>query len=131
MEENKVALSDSLVKGALWVYNMSVNWLGYSPLQLVTGQVVMVPGLTTGSIAAKSMTDSEAVRRMMENLLRIMSEFCKSNMRRKLKDCQDLRVNEYQHQGNYIEGDKVCLKPLNGNIWLGPAVVVHQQGQCV
>ena len=42
MEENKVALSDSLVKAAAWTHNTSVNRLGYSPLQLVTGQAVMV-----------------------------------------------------------------------------------------
>ena len=36
MEENKVALSDSLVKAAAWTYNTSVNRLCYSPLLLVT-----------------------------------------------------------------------------------------------
>ena len=75
MEENRVALSDSLIKAAAWTHNTSVNRLGYSPLQLVTGQAVMVPGLTTGNIATESMTDSEAVRRTIENLMKIMSEF--------------------------------------------------------
>ena len=41
----------------------------------MTGQAVMVPGLTTGNVATESMTDSEAVRRTMENLMRITSEF--------------------------------------------------------
>ena len=47
MEEHKVALSYSFVKAAAWTHNTSVNRLGYSPLQLVTGQAVTVPGLTT------------------------------------------------------------------------------------
>ena len=47
MEEHKVALSDSLVKAAAWTHNTSVNKLGYSPLQLVMGQAVTVPGLNT------------------------------------------------------------------------------------
>ena len=68
MEENKVALSDSLVKATAWTHNTSVNNIGYSPLQLVTGQAVMVLGLTTGKVATESMSDSEAVHRMMENL---------------------------------------------------------------
>ena len=49
-----------------------MNKLGYSPLQLVTGQAVMIPGLTTGNEATESMTDSEAVRRIMENLMKII-----------------------------------------------------------
>ena len=32
MEQNKVALSDSLVKAAAWTHNMSIKKLGYSPL---------------------------------------------------------------------------------------------------
>ena len=76
MEEQKVPLSDSLVKAAAWTHNTSVNELGYSPLQLVTGQAVMVPGLTTGNLETKSMTTSEAVRRTMQNLMGITSEFC-------------------------------------------------------
>ena len=75
MEEQKVSLSDSLVKAAAWTHNTLVNKLGYSPLQLVTGQAVMIPGLTTGNEATESMTDSEAVRRTMENLMWITTEF--------------------------------------------------------
>ena len=75
MEEYKVSLSDSLVKAAAWTHNTSVKKLGYSPLQLVTGQAVMIPGLTTGNVATESMMDSEAVSRTMENLMRITSEF--------------------------------------------------------
>ena len=75
MEQHKTPLTDSLVKAAAWTHNTSVNKLGYSPLQLVTGQAVMIPGLTTSNVAKESMTDSEAVQRMMENLMRITSKF--------------------------------------------------------
>ena len=81
MEEHKVALSDSLVKAAAWTHNTLVNRFGCSPLQLVTGQAVTIPSLTTGNMATDSMTDSKAVRRTMENLMRITSEFCESNTR--------------------------------------------------
>ena len=131
MEQHKTPLTDSLVKAAAWTHNTSVNKLGYSPLQLVTGQAVMVPGLTTSNVATESMTDSEAVRRTMENLMRITSEFRELDMRKKLKDCQNLRVRDYQHRRNYVEGDKVWFQPLNGNAWIGPALVVTQRGQSV
>ena len=50
----------------------------------------MIPGLTTGNEATESMTDSEAVRRTMENLMQITKEFHDSDMREKLKDCQNI-----------------------------------------
>ena len=124
MEEHKTPLDDSLVKAAAWTHNTSVNRLGYSPLQLVTGQAVTLPGLTTDNVATESMSFSEAVRRTIENLMRITSEFRESDLRKKLKDCQNLRVINYQHCRNYVEGDKVWFQPLNGNAWIGPALVV-------
>ena len=52
-------------------------------------------------------------------------------MRRKLKECQSIHIQEYQHPGDDLEGDKVWFQPLNGNALLGPAAVVCQQGQSV
>ena len=60
MEEKKTTLSDSLIKAAAWTHNTSINKLGYSPLQLVTGKSVTLPGLTTGNVSTESMTDCEA-----------------------------------------------------------------------
>ena len=63
--------------------------------------------------------------------MKINSKFRETDMRRKLNECQKVRIQSYQHRGNYIEGDKVWFKPLNGNAWLGLAVVVCQRGQSV
>ena len=52
-------------------------------------------------------------------------------MRRKLKDCQNIQVQDYQHQRNYVEGDKVWFQPLNGNVWIELAILVTQRGQSV
>ena len=97
MEDEKVALSDSLVKAAAWTHNTSVNKMGYSPLQLVTGKAVAIPGLTCGNVATESMIDSEAVRRTLENLMKITSEFRESDMRKKLNECQKVRTQAHQH----------------------------------
>ena len=86
MEEKKTPLTDALVKAAAWTHNTSVNKLGFSPLQLVTGKAVTLPGLTTGNVASESMTDSEAVQRTIENLTRTVSEFREADMRKKLKE---------------------------------------------
>ena len=45
-------------------------------------------------------------------------------MRKKLKDCQGIRTQAYQHLGDYVEGDIVWYQPMNGNSWLGPAQVL-------
>ena len=87
MEENKTSLSNSRVKAASWTHNISINKLGYSPLQLVTGRAVILPGITRGNVATVSMTDPEAVQRTMGNLVKVMSEFNKAIIRQKLKEC--------------------------------------------
>ena len=63
--------------------------------------------------------------------MRITSEFQELDMRKKLKYCQSVRIRDYQHRRDYVEGDKVWFQPLNGNAWIGPALVVTQRGQSV
>ena len=74
MEEKKTA-TDSLVKAAAGTHNTFVNKLGYSPLQLVTGKSVTLPGLTTRNTGTERMTYCEAFQRTMENLNKSVSEF--------------------------------------------------------
>ena len=87
----------SLVKAAAWTQNTSVNKLGYSPLQLVIGKSVTIPGLTSSNVATESMTESEAVQRTLENIMKISSKLRGSDMRRKLNKCQKVRIQAYQH----------------------------------
>ena len=77
-------LEDSLVKAAARTHNTSVNKLGYTPLKLVTGKAVTLPGLTTGNEATESMTDSEAVQRTMELLSKTTQNFREAEMKKKL-----------------------------------------------
>ena len=116
LEEKKTALNDSLVKTTAWTHNTSVNKLRYTPLQLVTGIAVTLPGPTTGNIATESLTDSEAVQRTMELLAQTTLEFREVDMRKKLKECQGIRTQAYQHMRDYIERDIVWYQPLNGNL---------------
>ena len=115
MKKKKVQHTDSLVKAAAWTHNTSINKLGYSPLQLVTGKAVVIPGLTTGNVATESKTITEAIQRTIKNLTRIISEFRESDMRQKLEDCQDFWISSSNHTGGFIEGDKVRFQPFNGN----------------
>merc|ERR1712089_84979 len=42
-----------------------------------------------------------------------------------------IRVRNFQHQGNYIAGDKVWYQYKDGNAWLGPAEVIYQKVNAV
>ena len=87
----------------------------------MTGKAITFPDLTTGNVAIESMKDSDVVQRNMENPAKIMAEFCKADMKHKLKEFQGIWVQSYQHLDEYIEGDLVWYQPLNGKSWLGPA----------
>ena len=49
MDDKKTPFIDALVKVLAWTHNTSLNKLGYSSLQLVTGKAVTIPGLTMGN----------------------------------------------------------------------------------
>merc|ERR1711905_74413 len=49
----------------------------------------------------------------------------------KLKECQEVRVRSYQHQKNYVKGDKVWYQYKDGNAWYGPGEVIYQKGNTV
>ena len=63
MEEDKKMVLQEAVTMAAWTHNTNVNKLGYSPLQLVTGKSIVLPGLTTGNIATDSLYDDEALKK--------------------------------------------------------------------
>jgi len=75
-----VGLSDVLVKTAAWTHNTNINREGYSLLALVTGMAVTIPGLTMGDEGSESVTDAEAVRRIMENIHKVTKEFSEKLM---------------------------------------------------
>ena len=88
MDDKKTPLMDALGKAEAWTHNISVNKLGYSPLQLVTRNVVTIPGLTMGNEVTESTTDSEAVQHTLKMITKTITEFHKADLRKKLKECQ-------------------------------------------
>ena len=49
-------------------------------------------------------------------------------MRKKLKDCQDVRTQAYQYLEDYIDGDLMWYQPINESLWMGPeAVLCHRE----
>ena len=131
MEDNKTGLTDAVIKTAALSHNQNVNKAGFSPLQLVTGKAANIPGLTMGNEGSESLTDAEAVNKIMETRYKITKEFREAETRKKLKDCQGIRVRNYQHQGKYITGDKIWFQHNDGNACYGPANVIYQKGNTI
>ena len=75
----------------------------------------------------ESISDMEAVQRVMERLLKTQAEFREAEMQMKMKVCQGVRVREYQHRGQYLEGDRAWYQHQDFNAWLGPAHVVDHR----
>merc|ERR1712240_940089 len=120
-----------LVKTAAWTHNTNVNRAGYSPLTLVTGKAVTIPELTMGNEGSESVTDSEAVRKIMETIQKVTREFREAETKVKLRECQGIRTRSYQHQDNYIQGDKVWFQYKDGLAWHGTGEVIYQKGVAV
>ena len=131
MEDMNIGLSAVLVMTAAWTHNTNVNRAGYSPLTLVTGKAVTIPGLTMGNEGSESVTDLEAVRRIMETIHKVTKEFREAETKVKLKECQGIRTRSYQHQDNYVQGDKVWFQYKDGLAWHGPGEVIYQKGNIV
>ena len=74
-------MTDVLVKAAAWTHNTNVNRAAYSPLTLITGKVVNIPGLTMNTVSSESTTDAEAVRRIMETIQKTTMEFREAEMK--------------------------------------------------
>ena len=85
MENKNVGFTDELVKTAAWTHNMNVNRAGFSPLTLVTGKAVSIPGLMMGNEGSESLTDAEAVRKIMETIHKVTKEFREAETKVKLK----------------------------------------------
>merc|ERR1711867_34884 len=67
----------------------------------------------------------------METMHKVTREFREVKTKTKLRDCQGIKVRSYQHQGNYIAGDKVWYQYKDGNAWYGPGEVINQKGNAV
>ena len=108
-------LNDSLVKAASWTHDTNLNKLGYTPLQLVIGKSCNLLGLKRCNVASERVSDTEALQIVMERILNTAAEFREAEMCLKLKDCQKVGIRKYQHQGPYIEGDKVWYQYQDSN----------------
>ena len=96
MEEDRKLKLQTAVNMASWTHNTNVNTFGYSPLQLVTGKSIVLPGLGNGNIVTESEYDDEAVRKIMERYYGMMNKFRELEFSKKLKKASETRSKGYE-----------------------------------
>ena len=99
MEEDKKVTLKEATTMASWTHNTNVNTLGYSPLQLMTGKSIVLPGLTSGNMATESLYDDESIRRIMERHHEMTKEFRQAEFTKKLRKAKDTRSKGYEDGG--------------------------------
>merc|ERR1712112_32161 len=68
---------------------------------------------------------------IIETIHKVTKEFREVETKVKLMECQGIRTRSYQHQDNYIQGDKVWYQFKDGLAWHGPGEVIYQKGNAV
>ena len=118
MDDKKLSLPVA-VKMATWTHNTNVNVLGYTPLQLMTGKSVVLPGLVTGNLATESLYDDETVRMIMERHSEVMKGFREVEFSKKLERAANVRSKGYEDLV-LKEGDLMYYQHGGKKAWLGP-----------
>ena len=96
MQQDKELTLQEAVHMAEWTHNTNVNVLGFTPLQLVTGKSVVMPGLVNGDVATDSLYDDEQVRKISEGHYEMMKDFREQEFTRKLKRVKNTRSKGYE-----------------------------------
>ena len=119
MEEDKKITLQEAVAMASWTHNTNQNTHGFSPLQLVTGKSIVLPGLSNGNLATESLYDDESIRRIMERHYEMLKEFRQAEFTKKLERAKDTRSKGYEDT-ILREGDTVFYQNQGKKAWLGP-----------
>merc|ERR1712148_152232 len=125
----KVTLNEAVLM-ASWTHNTNQNTRGYSPLQLVTGKSIMLPGLSNGNLATESLYDDEAIRRIMERHHEILKQYRQIEFTKKLERAKDTRSKGYE---DIIlqEGDIVSYQNKGNKAWCGPEKIFAIQNNSI
>merc|ERR1712173_512868 len=96
MEEDKKLRLQTAVNMASWTHNTNLNVLGFSPLQLATREIIVLPGLNNSNVTTDSKYDDEALRKIMEQNYGIINKFRELEFSKKFKRASETRSRGYE-----------------------------------
>merc|ERR1712030_120805 len=111
-------------------HNTNQNTRGYSPLELVTGKSIVLPGLSNGNLATESLYDDEAIRRIMERHHEVLKQYRQIEFTKKLERAKDTRSKGYEDT-ILQEGDIVFYQNKGQKAWLGPEKIFAIQNNSI
>ena len=95
MESDKKVKLEEAVSMAGWTHNTNSNRSGFSPMQLVTGKSVIIPGITYSNPVNHGETNSEIVQRIMERHRLLMKEYTEAEFSHKIAEITGQRRQKY------------------------------------
>ena len=128
-EDHKISLSTAVAM-ASWTHNTNINHLGFSPLQLVTGKSITIPGLTFSTPPSLSNFDSDIVKNIITNHCTMMKEYTTAEFTKKLFEVSEMRKSAY-NDVKYYPGDKVYYQDRKDKAWYGPVKVISHDSNVV
>lgn len=129
-DDSSLSLEDA-VSAASWCHNVCVTKNGFSPLQLLTGRAIVLPGVLDGNLATESfISESDAVRTHIELIKKAQEIFRKKEYGDKLKLAEKTRISCFNNI-IYKKGDRVFYQDQGKKQWVGPAEVFEQSGRTV
>ena len=128
-EDRKISLPKAVAMAA-WTHNSNINYSGYSPLQLVTGKSVILPGITYDTPTTNSGFDADNIRQIIQGHHQMMKDYITAEFTKKLVDVSGLRREKYTAI-KYKPGDKVYFQRKDDKAWYGPVKVVSHDENSV
>ena len=103
--DRKIDLSKAVAMVG-WTHNSNINKTEYSPLQLVTGKSVVLPGLSFSTPPTMSSFDADNIKSIIMGHYLMMREYTQAEFSKKLLEISDQRRAYYQDM-RYSTGDKI------------------------
>ena len=128
-EDRKISLPTAVAMAG-WTHNTNINYLGYSPLQLVTGKSIVIPGVTFETPSSAGNFDADIVRSIITNHCSMLKNYTSAEFRKKLMEVSDMRRAAY-NEIRYSPGDKVYYQDHEDKAWYGPVKVVSHDSNFV
>ena len=130
MEQDKKIDLPKAVAMAGWTHNSNINVTGYSPLQLVTGKSVTLPGLTFSTPTTASNFDAENIKSIIMGHHNMMKEYVTAEFTNKLLQISDQR-RAFYNSLKYAPGDKIYYQNKDDKAWYGPVKVISHESNSV
>ena len=94
-QDRKIDLPKAVTMAG-WTHNSNINVTGYSPLQLVTGKSVTLPGITFSTPPSQSGFKAENIKSIIMGYYTMMKDYTSAEFTRKLLQLLDQRKAFYQ-----------------------------------